>query len=114
MRELLSCASWWPLQRHHRLFSTKTKYADEVPTQQSRAPQKRGLEATGILAGMSKAAGFTSVSQLLVTNPNAKRPASASAKRPADAPAEAPAAKVATRPVHVSALFVPTQQLMFA
>lgn len=61
---------------------------------QSWAAQKRGLEATGILAGMSKAAGFTSVSQLLVTNPNAKRPASATAKRPANAPAEAPAAKV--------------------
>ena len=63
-------------------------------------PQKRGLEATGILAGMSKAAGFTSVSQLLVTNPNAKRPASANAKRPADAPADAPAAKVAACQVH--------------
>jgi len=40
--------------------------------------QKRGLEATGILANMSKAAGFTSVSQLLQKNPNAKRPPSAS------------------------------------
>jgi hypothetical protein len=54
------------------------------------APQKRGLEATGILAGVSKAAGFGSVSALLVTNPNAKRPSSA--------PADAPDAKVAACP----------------
>jgi len=54
------------------------------------APQKRGLEATGILAGVSKAAGFGSVSALLVTNPNAKRPSSA--------PAGAPDAQVAARP----------------
>ena len=79
-------------------------------TYQSWAPQKRGLEATGILAGMSKAAGFTSVSQLLVTNPNAKRPASATAKRPADAPAEAPAPKVAAHKEQVCAYFAPTQQ----
>ena len=79
-------------------------------TYQSWAPQKRGLEATGILAGMSKAAGFTSVSQLLVTNPNAKRPASATAKRPADAPAEAPAPKVAAHDERVCADFAPTQQ----
>ncbi len=36
--------------------------------------QKRGLAATGILAGMSKAAGFSSVSDLLQKNPEAKRP----------------------------------------
>ena len=41
-------------------------------------PQKRGLAATGILAGMSKAAGFSSVSDLLQKNPEAKRPPSAS------------------------------------
>ena len=41
--------------------------------------QKRGLVATGILAGMSKAAGFSSVSDLLQKNPDAKRPPSASA-----------------------------------
>ena len=35
------------------------------------------MEATGILAGMSKAAGFGSVSELLSKNPLAKRPASA-------------------------------------
>ena len=40
--------------------------------------QKRGLAATGILAGMSKAAGFSSVSDLLQKNPDAKRPPSAS------------------------------------
>ena len=40
--------------------------------------QKRGLEATGILASMSKAAGFSSVSDLLQKNPAAKRPQSAS------------------------------------
>jgi hypothetical protein len=39
--------------------------------------QKRGLEATGILANMSKAAGFSSVSDLLQKNPGAKRPPSA-------------------------------------
>lgn len=39
--------------------------------------QKRGLAATGILAGMSKAAGFSSVSDLLQKNPDAKRPPSA-------------------------------------
>jgi hypothetical protein len=39
--------------------------------------QKAGLEATGILANMSKAAGFDSVSELLKKNPNAKRPPSA-------------------------------------
>ena len=41
------------------------------------AMQKLGLEATGILAGMSKAAGFGCVSELLNKNPLAKRPASA-------------------------------------
>lgn len=44
--------------------------------------QKRGLEATGILANMSKAAGFTSVSDLLQKNPNAKRPPSAPLQAP--------------------------------
>ena len=42
------------------------------------ALQKRGLEATGILASMSKAAGFSSVSDLLQNNPEARRPPSAS------------------------------------
>jgi hypothetical protein len=42
------------------------------------ALQKRGLKATGILANMSKAAGFNSVSDLLQKNPEAKRPPSAS------------------------------------
>ena len=36
--------------------------------------QKSGLEATGILAGVSKAAGFGSVKDLLTKNPTAKRP----------------------------------------
>lgn len=34
--------------------------------------QKHGLEATGILANVSKAAGMGSVSELLSRNPNAK------------------------------------------
>lgn len=36
--------------------------------------QKRGLEATGILADLSRAGGFASVSALLQVSPNAKRP----------------------------------------
>ncbi|KAK9830411.1 hypothetical protein WJX72_011628 [[Myrmecia] bisecta] len=40
----------------------------------SNCRKKRGLEATGILANVSKKAGFTSVSDLLAKNPNAKRP----------------------------------------
>ena len=35
--------------------------------------QKRGLEATGILANVCKTAGFGSVSDLLQKNPTAKR-----------------------------------------
>lgn len=35
--------------------------------------QKRGLEATGILANVCKTAGFGSVSDLLEKNPSAKR-----------------------------------------
>jgi hypothetical protein len=43
-------------------------------------PQKSGLEATGILAGVSKAAGFASVSALLERNPSARQlPSSPSA-----------------------------------
>lgn len=34
--------------------------------------QRQGLEATGILANVAKTAGFGSVSELLVQNPNAK------------------------------------------
>jgi hypothetical protein len=48
--------------------------------------QKRGLEATGILASMSKAAGFASVSELLTKNPHAKRPPSAQARGPQGVP----------------------------
>ncbi|KAK9915262.1 hypothetical protein WJX75_006841 [Coccomyxa subellipsoidea] len=56
----------------------------------SNCRKKRGLEATGILANMSKAAGFTSVSDLLQKNPNAKRPPSASLQAPgAKVPKEA-------------------------
>ncbi|EIE26968.1 hypothetical protein COCSUDRAFT_59460 [Coccomyxa subellipsoidea C-169] len=56
----------------------------------SNCRKKRGLEATGILANMSKAAGFTSVSDLLQKNPNAKRPPSASLQAPgAKAPKQA-------------------------
>lgn len=35
--------------------------------------QKKGLEATGILANVCKNAGITSVADLLVKNPKAKR-----------------------------------------
>lgn len=49
--------------------------------------QKGGLEATGILSHMCKAAGLGSVSDLLAKNPAAKRPASATADSPA-APAK--------------------------
>ncbi|BDA43044.1 probable cell division cycle-associated 7-like protein at N-terminal half [Coccomyxa sp. Obi] len=66
----------------------------------SNCRKKRGLEATGILANMSKAAGFTSVSDLLQKNPNAKRPPSASLQAPgAKAPkdATAPAAPKAQK-----------------
>ncbi|CAL8468960.1 g8501 [Coccomyxa elongata] len=59
----------------------------------SNCRKKRGLEATGILANMSKAAGFTSVSDLLQKNPNAKRPPSAPLQAPrSKAPKEATAA----------------------
>ena len=34
--------------------------------------QKQGLEATGILAGVAKTAGFGSVSELLEKNPTAR------------------------------------------